>query len=450
MSILGLRTGWEAPCTLPWVTMSTIPTACWATACEMTHRGRLPDRSKLNSYAENGYLGEGNDGANGKNIVFVNGSITSNVYGYTSIDNIGTSLLLAVPAYTNVTFEGITFNNVMSFDYQLYTSPWSQLGELKFENCVFEGIIVGAIAAQELTFDGCRFEDYENSKSENNSNPTWIRPAYGNWTKDDNEGQGTGFRSLTKITFTNNTVTSTRPVKFERIAQWEMATTVTATGNTFTINKVQGDTSTKNVGMYFGANAKFDLVVGNNKASSKTAGLYTAVYNAPNGTNYPGLPAGSTVKDANGNNIEKGVPALEWKSTKPLTLKTTEEVAQLTTTKGVVVKFATLEKAIAEAKDGDTVTLLKDCSGNGIKIETRNFANAGLTVDFGGCTYTVGGVLVGSSGTGSNAFQLLEGGKITFRNGTIAGVTEGTKPAEDTPIGMALRPLSSRTTVTLP
>lgn len=395
--------------------------------------GQTPDRSKLNSYAENGYLGEGNDGANGKNIVFVNGSITSNVYGYTSIDNIGTSLLLAVPAYTNVTFEGITFNNVMSFDYQLYTSPWSQLGELKFENCVFEGIIVGAIAAQELTFDGCRFEDYENSKSENNSNPTWIRPAYGNWTKDDNEGQGTGFRSLTKITFTNNTVTSTRPVKFERIAQWEMATTVTATGNTFTINKVQGDTDTKNVGMYFGANAKFDLIVDKNTAEGKTAGLYTAVYNAPNGTDYPGLPAGSTVKDANGNNIEKGVPALEWKSTKPLTLKTTEEVAQLTTTKGVVVKFATLEEAIAEAKDGDTVKLLKSCSGNGIKIETKNFANAGLTVDFGGCTYAVGGVLVGSAGTGTNAFQLLKGGKVTFRNGTIVGVTEGTKPAEDTP-----------------
>ena len=133
--------------------------------------GQKPDHSKLNSYAENGYLGEGNDDANGKNIVFVNGSITSNVDGYTSIDDIGTSLLLAVPAYTNVTFEGITFNNVMSFDYQLYTSPWSQLGELKFKNCVFEGIIVGAIAAQELTFDGCRFEDYENSKSENSSNP---------------------------------------------------------------------------------------------------------------------------------------------------------------------------------------------------------------------------------------------------------------------------------------
>lgn len=369
--------------------------------------GQVPDHSKLNSYAENGYLGEGNDDANGKNIVFVNGSITSNVYGYTSIDNIGTSLLLAVPAYTNVTFEGITFNNVMSFDYQLYTSPWSQLGELKFKNCVFEGIIVGAIAAQELTFDGCRFEDYENSKSENNSNPTWIRPAYGNWTKDDNEGQGTGFRSLTKITFTNNTVTSTRPVKFERIAQWEMATTVTATGNTFTINKVQGDTDTKNVGMYFGANAKFDLVVGNNKASSKTAGLYTAVYNAPNGTNYPGLPAGSTVKDASGNNIEKGVPALVWKSTDKLTLKTTEEVAQLTNTKGVVVKFATLEEAINAAANGETVTLLKDVTED-VTI------SKGITLDLGGKTLT-------NTNAGNITVIINKGVTATVKNGSITG-----------------------------
>ena len=390
------------------------------------------DSTKLNYYGAPGAKeGQYSDAAVGKSVVFVGDSIENEVEGYTDIDRIGTSLLLAVPAYTNVTFKGIDFYGVFSFNYQLYTSPWSQLGSLNFEGCTFNGLIVGAIAAQTLKFEGCTFNEYSNSASTNNSNPIWVRPAYGNWTKDDNEGQGENFKSLTTIAFTGNTVNSTRPVKFERIAQWEMDTKVTATDNTFNIRN--DGSGAKNVGMYFGANAKFDLVVGNNKASSKTAGLYTAVYNAPNGTNYPGLPAGSTVKDANGNNIEKGVPALEWKSTKPLTLKTTEEVAQLTTTKGVVVKFATLEKAIAEAKDGDTVTLLKDCSGNGIKIETRNFANAGLTVDFGGCTYTVGGVLVGSSGTGSNAFQLLEGGKITFRNGTIAGVTEGTKPAEDTP-----------------
>lgn len=390
------------------------------------------DSTKLNYYGAPGAKeGQYSDAAVGKSVVFVGDSIENEVEGYTDIDRIGTSLLLAVPAYTNVTFKGIDFYGVFSFNYQLYTSPWSQLGSLNFEGCTFNGLIVGAIAAQTLKFEGCTFNEYSNSASTNNSNPIWVRPAYGNWTKDDNEGQGENFKSLTTIAFTGNTVNSTRPVKFERIAQWEMDTKVTATDNTFNIRN--DGSGAKNVGMYFGANAKFDLIVDNNKASSKTAGLYTAVYNAPNGTNYPGLPAGSTVKDANGNNIEKGVPALEWKSTKPLTLKTTEEVAQLTNTKGVMVKFATLEKAIAEAKDGDTVTLLKDCSGNGIKIETRNFANAGLTVDFGGCTYTVGGVLVGSSGTGSNAFQLLEGGKITFRNGTIAGVTEGTKPAEDTP-----------------
>ena len=319
------------------------------------------DRSVLNGYNSNGYLGEKNDGANGKNIVFVGGTITSGATGYTSIDNIGTSLLLAVPAYTNVTFEGITFNNVMSFDYQLYTSPWSQLGELKFDGCTFNGIIVGAIAAQTLTFNGCTFTDYTNSTSANNSNPTWIRPAYGNWTKDDNKGQGSDFKSLTTINFTGNTVTSTRPVKFERIAQWEMPTTVTATGNSFDISAQTDDTAegkTKNVGLYFGANAKFDLVAENNKKAegSSTAALYTAVYSAPDGTSHAGLPAGSTVKDSSGNDTTL-TDALEWKGTKDdvLTLKTECEA------KIGNAYYATLADAFAAAnKTGDTVIELLD------------------------------------------------------------------------------------------
>ena len=96
-------------------------------------------------------------------------------------------------------------------------------------------------------------------------------------------------------------------------------------------------------------------------------------------------------------------------------------------------KYATLAEAIAAAKDGDTVKLLADCNGNGIQIKTEKFATKGLTVDFGSYTYSVGGVLVGSATTGTNAFQLLQGGKVTFQNGTIAGVSENTKPAEDTP-----------------
>ena len=276
--------------------------------------GQTEDRSVLNGYNSNGYLGEkndgtkGNDGANGKNIVFVGGTITSGATGYTNIDNIGTSLLLAVPAYTHVTFQGTTFNGVFSFNYQLYTSPWSQLGCVDFENCTFNGIIVGAMATQRLVFNNCTFNNYTNTTDANNSNPTWIRPAYGNWSPDDNKGQGSDFSSLTSITFTNNKVTSTRPVKFERIAQWEMDTTLTATNNHFDISAQNGDTSTKNVGMYFGANAAFDLVVEKNTKSANTAGLYTIP------ADQTALPEGSTIKNTNGTDV-KLTDVMVWKTT---------------------------------------------------------------------------------------------------------------------------------------
>ena len=276
--------------------------------------GQTEDRSVLNGYNSNGYLGEkndgtkGNDGANGKNIVFVGGTITSGAKGYTDIDHIGTSLLLAVPAYTHVTFQGTAFKNVISIDYQLYTGPWSQLGCVDFEGCTFDGIIVGAMATQSLVFNNCTFNNYTNTSKANNSNPTWIRPAYGNWSKGDNEGQGNDFRSLTTINFTNNKVTSTRPVKFERIAQWEMDTTLTATNNHFDISAQNGDTSTKNVGMYFGANAAFDLVVEKNTKSANTAGLYTIP------ADQTALPEGSTIKNTNGTDV-KLTDVMVWKTT---------------------------------------------------------------------------------------------------------------------------------------
>ena len=95
--------------------------------------------------------------------------------------------------------------------------------------------------------------------------------------------------------------------------------------------------------------------------------------------------------------------------------------------------YNTLADAFAAAEDGDTITLLKSTNGGGIVAAEGKFAAEGLTVDFNGHTYTVGGVLVGSSGTGTNASQLLRDNKITFKNGSFVGVTEGTKPAEDTP-----------------
>ena len=314
--------------------------------------GQIPDHSKLNAYGENGYLGEKNDGANGKSVVFVGGSITSGVTGYTSIDKIGTSLLLALPAYTNVTFKGITFNNVMSFNYQLYTSPWSQLGELKFDGCTFNGIIVGAIAAQTLTFNGCEFKNYTNTTDANSSNPTWIRPAYGNWTQGDNEGQGSDFRSLTTINFTNNKVTSTRPVKFEYISQWDITSTVTATGNSFDISKQDGDTTIKNVGLYLGAHTDanaFNLVAENNTKSANTAALYTI----PEGET--SLPLGSTVKDTKDNEVEL-TDALKWKAGDA----TTDKLTLKSVPRDTSIDLDTFIKAVVDAGytyDGKGVTV---------------------------------------------------------------------------------------------
>lgn len=376
--------------------------------------GQTPDHSKLNAYGENGYLGEKNDGANGKSVVFVGGSITSGVTGYTSIDEIGTSLLLALPAYTNVTFKGTTFKNVMSFNYQLYTSPWSQLGELKFDGCTFNGIIVGAIAAQKLTFNKCVFENYTNTTDANSSNPTWIRPAYGNWTQGDNEGQGSDFRSLTTINFTNNTVTSTRPVKFEYISQWDITSTVTATGNSFDISKQAKDTAIKNVGLYLGAHTDanaFNLVAEGNTKSENTAALYTI----PEGKT--SLPLGSTVTDIAGKPVEL-TDALKWKAgdaaTDKIVLKTVKAVASVGGK-----QYSSLQAAIDAAAAGETVKLLKDVTEN---VEIAKEKN--LTLDLNGCTL--------NGGTGTDKAALRNLGTITIQDssadkaGTIKRDDNGT------------------------
>ncbi len=83
-------------------------------------------------------------------------------------------------------------------------------------------------------------------------------------------------------------------------------------------------------------------------------------------------------------------------------------------------EYETLAEAIAAAKDGDTVTLLADCSGDGIVVDTNKYPT-GITIDFANYSYTVGGKLVGSTGTASNGFQLLAGNTITMKNGCIYG-----------------------------
>lgn len=369
------------------------------------------DSTKLNYYGAPGAKsGQYSDEAVGKNVVFVGSSITSGVKGYTSIDNIGTSLLLAVPAYTNVTFKDITFNNVMSFNYQLYTSPWSQLGELKFDGCTFNGIIVGATAAQTLTFNGCTFTNFTNTTDANSSNPTWIRPAYGNWTSGDNEGQGSDFRSLTTINFTNNKVTSTRPVKFEYVSQWDVTTTIKVDGNKFDISKQDNDgTNVKNVGMYFGSHTNenaFNLILGTNEKSDNTAALYTLKKNQTS------LPAGSTVTDLSGKQIEI-TDALEWKTENQITLKTEPVPAVKNVAKVGETEYATLEEAIAKAEAGQTVTLIADVN----TPETTYVVSKNLTIDLNGKTVT---------GYGYDGVFQIDGkdAKVLIKNGNVVAVEQ--------------------------
>lgn len=78
--------------------------------------------------------------------------------------------------------------------------------------------------------------------------------------------------------------------------------------------------------------------------------------------------------------------------------------------------YDSLAAAVSAAQPGETVTLLQDFTGAGIKIETG--VKDGLTINLNGHTYTVT-TTVGSTGTETNGFQLLKGGSITITNGTI-------------------------------
>ena len=78
-------------------------------------------------------------------------------------------------------------------------------------------------------------------------------------------------------------------------------------------------------------------------------------------------------------------------------------------------EYATLKDAFDAVKDGETIVVMKNCSGNGIVVNSgRNF-----TVDFNNCTYDIDGTTVGSTGTETNGFQLLKDSTITFKNGKL-------------------------------
>ena len=239
---------------------------------------------------------------------FKDGTITSTATGYGSIDNYkNTSVYMLVPGNSDVVFENMTFNGVVSFDIQKYTSPWSNLNSISFKNCIFNGIIIGTCPASNVTFDGCTFNAYTNTDSANNSNPIWWR--------EDTEGSGANANPIKTFTFVNNTVTSTRPIKIERIGK-TVSPIFTIKNNEFDISRQNTDTAEVknmaiNIGMGENPNLPFTLIDEGNTISSNTAALYTVFFG--NGSNQYKEISGMKVLDGNGNN--KVITALVWKTT---------------------------------------------------------------------------------------------------------------------------------------
>ena len=269
-------------------------------------KGLMIGSTKLN------YYNAQNPEAGTYSFVFSNGTVTSASKGYQSIDNCGGgSVYMLLPSFSDVVFENVTFKGVFSFDIQKYTDGWSKLNSLSFKNCTFEGLIVGTIPAQNVIFDGCEFKNFTNETSANNSNPIWWR--------NDMEGDEGNEHPLLSFLFVNNTVTSTRPVKIERIGRHSVEKNYTVKfvflDNKFDISAREGDSETKNMAINIGQfdNAsRFILVDDGNTISETTKSLYTAALNS--GSNqYIANVAGTKILDRNGN--EKEITATVWKTT---------------------------------------------------------------------------------------------------------------------------------------
>ena len=265
-----------------------------------TGKGVMLGSTKLNKYAaapaEEGQY----------KFTFKDGTINSAATGYVSIDNYtDTSVYMLVPGNSDVVFENMTFNGVVSFDIQKYTSPWSNLNSITFKNCTFNGIIIGTCPASNVTFDGCTFNAYTNTASANNSNPIWWR--------EDTEGSGANANPIKTFTFVNNKVTGTRPVKIERIGK-TVSPVFTIKNNKFDISAQTGDTVTKNmainIGMGENPNLPFTLIDDGNTISANTAALYTA--SLTGGSNWYKETSGMQVLDGNGN--AKVIKAMVWKT----------------------------------------------------------------------------------------------------------------------------------------
>lgn len=82
--------------------------------------------------------------------------------------------------------------------------------------------------------------------------------------------------------------------------------------------------------------------------------------------------------------------------------------------------YLTLQKAIDAAKSGETITLVKDCTGSGLGSADGTKTRDSLIIDFNGKKYTMNDPAVGSKGTETQAMHWGKSlGAVTMKNGTF-------------------------------
>ncbi len=297
-------------------------------------------------------------------------------------------------AWNNVTFEGINFKSSVNIES---SSEKTLIDGLHFEKCNFNSGYTALHAANDanatskgmgirfvswtkttnnlhnLTVNNCTFEDC--------SEGVYTNPVYG--------------VSVTNSSFKN---INHNAVAIQDVDSAVNHGNVVISGNTFT-----------NVS---------DRIIRFNNAGKDTTITITGNTSVNSGDSDGEIIKATTMPDSVNINMTSntwgdvnGKTAVLGNGFKPTAS------AAVATVGGA--EYATLAEAIAKAKDGETVKLLKDCEGDGILIAKDTF-KTGLTIDFDGHTYTMTGSPVGSSGSENQAAHFESGNTIILTNGAIS------------------------------
>ena len=248
--------------------------------------------------------------------VHVLGSLTAENYDNGSFSGFQT-LCFQLPEKSTVILENMTLNGsfnisgIYTYMYNLpngdighlqnpkpegYTNAWYDhpfvIENIKLSNCTINGQwFANGNVAKNVEFNGCTFNDYNNTGYANWGNPIWWKNA-----------------SKTNLTITNCNVTSTRPMK---VGEGGIGS-VTITDNIFTM--LDGDKYTKdsddrvkNTALCFGEKITGNVEIKGNTVNNTATALISLL------DANMAMPEGKTFT-VSGNKLATGVPTfVKWK-----------------------------------------------------------------------------------------------------------------------------------------